>query len=58
LSRKAFSGGLTGIIVAGKGVVQDGAIVRGDLAKMVLGKCCIVGRNAVMHPVFYPRPQG
>lgn len=41
-----------------QGVVQEGAIVRGDLAKMVLGKYCTVGRNVVMHPVFYPRAQG
>ena len=41
-----------------QGVVQEGAIVRGDLAKMVLGKYCTVGKNVVMHPVFYPRAQG
>eukprot|EP01043_Picozoa_sp_COSAG02_P009941 COSAG02_NODE_343_length_24147_cov_30.662051_4_plen_176_part_00 len=41
-----------------QGVVQEGAIVRGDLAKMVLGKYCTIGKNVVMHPVFYPRAQG
>jgi carbonic anhydrase/acetyltransferase-like protein (isoleucine patch superfamily) len=44
--------------VRAQGVVQEGAIVRGDLAKMVLGKYCTIGRNVVMHPVFYPRAQG
>ncbi len=41
-----------------QGVVQEGAIVRGDLAKVVLGKYCTIGKNVVMHPVFYPRAQG
>ena len=45
-------------LLCAQGVVQEGAIVRGDLAKMVLGKYCTVGRNVVMHPVFYPRAQG
>jgi dynactin-5 len=55
LSNKAYRGGLQGIIVNGKGVVHEGAIVRGDLAKMTLGQYCTVGRNVVMHPVYYPR---
>ena len=46
LSNKAYRGGLQGIVVSGRGVVKEGAIVRGDLAKMVLGKCCIVGAPA------------
>lgn len=38
--------------------MQEGAIVRGDLAKMVMGKYVTVGQDVTMHPVFYPRAQG
>ena len=58
LNRKAYQGGLQGIMMNGKGVVQEGAIVRGDLAKIHLGKYCTVGKEATVHPVFYLRPQG
>ena len=46
---------MQGIIVNGKGVVHEGAVVRGDLAKMIFGQYCIVGRNVTLHPVFFPR---
>ena len=58
LNRKAYQGGLQGIMMNGKGVVQEGSIVRGDLAKIHLGKYCTVGKEATLHPVFYLRPQG
>eukprot|EP01050_Picozoa_sp_SAG11_P030839 SAG11_NODE_9299_length_924_cov_1.998788_1_plen_95_part_00 len=36
----------------------SGAIVRGELAKMKMGSYCVIGKNSVMHPNFYDRPQG
>lgn len=41
--------GLHNIMPGGKCVIQE-AVLRGDVAKITLGKCCFVAKGAVLHP--------
>lgn len=48
ISRKSVLCGSDKICVLGKAVVEAGAVIRGDLAAVEIGKHCIIGENVVL----------
>lgn len=44
--------GSQNIVLHGKVIVQSGAIVRGDLANVRVGRYCVIGKKAVVRPPF------
>eukprot|EP01116_Phalansterium_solitarium_P011811 TRINITY_DN27603_c0_g1_i1.p1 TRINITY_DN27603_c0_g1~~TRINITY_DN27603_c0_g1_i1.p1 ORF type:complete len:190 (-),score=30.69 TRINITY_DN27603_c0_g1_i1:91-660(-) len=52
ISRKSILCGTQNIRLAGKVTVQQGAMVRGDLANVNVGKFCRIGDNVVLRPCY------
>lgn len=45
-----LSGAQNVFMPLGKCIIREGAVVRGDVAKISLGRCCYVSAGVVLHP--------
>eukprot|EP00743_Colponemidia_sp_Colp-15_P007651 GILK01008281.1.p1 GENE.GILK01008281.1~~GILK01008281.1.p1 ORF type:complete len:192 (+),score=2.78 GILK01008281.1:42-617(+) len=52
VSRKSVLCGSQNIHLNGKSIIKAGAILRGDLALIRIGRFCIIGENAVLRPPY------
>lgn len=52
LSRRARVSGPLNVSIAGNGVVRANASIRGDLARVRLGRFCYVGKDAILSPPY------
>jgi len=50
LSRAASIHGMNNIVMGGHSHVHDGCSIRGDVARITLGRNCILGKNAAIKP--------
>ncbi|RXK37058.1 dynactin 5 [Tremella mesenterica] len=58
VSRKASIVGASNIILGGKSIIQNGAILRGDLRRTIpgqhiaitMGRYCVIGENTIIRP--------
>ncbi|KAH9417406.1 dynactin 5, p25 subunit [Dermatophagoides pteronyssinus] len=50
--RKSVLCGPQSIMILGKTIVQEGCIIRGDLASVRVGRYCVISKNAVIRPPF------
>lgn len=44
--------GSSNVVLNGKSVIEAGAMLRGDLARVTLGRHCVVGAGTVLRPPF------
>ena len=54
VSKKAVLSGIKNIKVGGNSIIAHGVVVRGELAKVQLGRFCLVRDNVVLHPAYKP----
>jgi len=52
VSRRSVLCGAHNIVLNGKTIIQSGAIVRGDLANIRVGRRCVISRNVVIRPAY------
>ncbi|XP_003739899.1 dynactin subunit 5 [Galendromus occidentalis] len=52
VSRKSVLCGAHNIILSGKTIIQAGAIVRGDLANVRVGRRCVISKHVVIRPPY------
>lgn len=52
VSRQTVLCGSQNIVLSGKVIVQTGAIIRGDLANVRVGRFCIISKGAVIRPLY------
>jgi len=50
ISKKSVLCGSDKICVRGKTIIEAKAVIRGDLAGVNIGQCCIIGQGAVIRP--------
>ena len=52
VSRRSVLCGTSNIQLSGKTIVMPGAVIRGDLANVRVGRCCVLGEGAVLRPPY------
>lgn len=52
ISRRSTLCGTQNIRIHGKSTIEDGAVIRGDLAGVRMGKYCTVSRGCVLRPAY------
>ncbi|XP_064479865.1 dynactin subunit 5-like [Ornithodoros turicata] len=52
VSRGSVLCGSQNIVLNGKTIVRSGAIIRGDLANIRIGRHCVIGKGSVIRPPF------
>ena len=52
VSRQSVLCGTSNIQLSGKTIVMPGAVIRGDLANVRVGRCCVLGEGAVLRPPY------
>mmetsp|Transcript_7979 Transcript_7979/g.15817 ORF Transcript_7979/g.15817 Transcript_7979/m.15817 type:complete len:117 (+) Transcript_7979:66-416(+) len=50
VSRKSSLYGTQNIRIHGKSLIEEGVVIRGDLANVKMGKFCIIKRDCVLRP--------
>ena len=55
VSQRSKIPGNANIFPVGKVIIRSGCILRGDLAKICLGKCCVIEEEVILHPPYYQR---
>jgi len=52
VSRRSVLCGAHNIVLNGKTIIQSGAIMRGDLSSIRIGRCCVISRDVVIRPAY------
>eukprot|EP00904_Undaria_pinnatifida_P003068 jgi/Undpi1/12762/HiC_scaffold_6.g02430.m1 len=58
VSRQAHVHGSQNLYLKGKSIIMPGAIIRGELQAIRIGRYCVIGEGTVMRPAYRVEPDG